>query len=70
MAGKIPNFRKKSIRTRFQYSLLFTNHRDTEKCFALKLEMRNPKHETNTKPDSQMFKTQLSIETCLVFRSF
>jgi hypothetical protein len=26
-------------------------HRDTEECFALKFEIRNPKHETNTKSE-------------------
>jgi hypothetical protein len=41
--------------TRFRYALLFTNHRDTEECFALKLEIRNPKHETNTKSEFSNF---------------
>jgi len=27
------------------------NHRDTEECFALKFEIRNTKHETNTKSE-------------------
>ena len=27
------------------------NHRDTEECFALKFEILNPKHETNTKSE-------------------
>jgi hypothetical protein len=29
----------------------FTNHRDTEECFALKSEIRNTKHETNIKSE-------------------
>ena len=37
-----------SAYSRYQSSILsFTNHRDTEECFALKFEIRNPKHETN-----------------------
>jgi hypothetical protein len=28
--------------------MLEANHRDTTECFALKFEIRNPKHETNT----------------------
>jgi len=27
------------------------NHGDTKECFALKFEIRNPKHETNTKSE-------------------
>jgi len=27
------------------------NHRGTEECFALKFEIRNPKHETNIKSE-------------------
>ena len=40
-----------TVDTRIRYALLFANHRDTEECFALKLEIRNPKHETNTKSE-------------------
>ncbi len=40
-----------TVDTRFRYALLFTNHGDTEECFALKFEIRNPKHETNTKSE-------------------
>ncbi len=32
-------------------SRIFANHGDTDKCFALKFEIRNPKHETNTKSE-------------------
>jgi len=35
----------------FSPSNAFANHRDTEECFALKFEIRNPKHETNTKSE-------------------
>jgi hypothetical protein len=40
-----------TVDTRFRYALLFSNHRDTEKCSALKSEIQNPKHETNTKSE-------------------
>jgi hypothetical protein len=46
-----PHLTGTSRNTENAYTFLFTHHRDTSECFALKFEIRNSKHETNTKSE-------------------